>query len=179
MTSSDAWSETTHKIAGSDVFLARRGKGTPVLVLHHDSGTLERLPFYDSLAEKYDVLVPHHPGYGRSQRPEWLRSVRDIAAMYSGLLDELKIETCALVGLGFGGWVAAEMAIFAPRSVSHLVLVGAMGIKPPEGDILDEAIVSYIDYARAGFHDQKAFDARLRRRALAPTSSSSGTSAAR
>lgn len=159
MTSSDAWSETTHKIAGSDVFLARAGKGRPVLVLHHDTGTLERLPFYDALAEKYDVLVPHHPGYGRSQRPVWLRSVRDIAAIYSGLLDELKIDTCALVGLGFGGWIAAEMATFAPRSASHLVLVGAMGIKPPEGDILDEAIVSYIDYARAGFHDQKAFDA--------------------
>ncbi len=159
MRSSDAWSETTHKIAGCDVFLARAGKGRPILVLHHDTGTLERLPFYDSLAENYDVLVPHHPGYGRSERPVWLRSVRDIAAMYSGLLDQLKIDTCALVGLGFGGWIAAEMATFAPRSVSHLVLVGAMGIKPPEGDILDEAIVSYIDYARAGFHDQKVFDA--------------------
>ena len=30
--------------------------------------------------------------------------------------------------------------------------------KPPEGDILDQAIVGYIDYARAGFNDQKAFD---------------------
>jgi pimeloyl-ACP methyl ester carboxylesterase len=42
------------------------------------------------------------------------------------------------------------------------VLVGAMGIKPPPGDkggdILDLAITGYIDYARAGFHDQKAFD---------------------
>src|SRR2546425_12032260 len=28
---------------------------------------------------------------------------------------------------------------------------------PPEGDIFDQAIVSYIDYARAGFHDQAAF----------------------
>jgi len=37
------------------------------------------------------------------------------------------------------------------------VLVGAMGVKPPEGDIFDQAIVSYIDYARAGFHDQAAF----------------------
>ena len=158
MTSSDAWSETTHNIAGCDVFLARAGKGRPVLILHHDTGTLERLPFYETLAAKYDVLVPHHPGYGKSQRPQWLRSVRDIAAMYSGLLNELKIDSCALVGLGLGGWIAAEIATLAPRSVSHLVLVGAMGIKPPEGDILDEAIVSYIDYARAGFHDQKAFD---------------------
>jgi pimeloyl-ACP methyl ester carboxylesterase len=50
------------------------------------------------------------------------------------------------------------MATMAPRDVAQLVLVGPMGIKPPEGDILDQAIVSYIDYARAGFHDQKAFD---------------------
>jgi pimeloyl-ACP methyl ester carboxylesterase len=50
------------------------------------------------------------------------------------------------------------MATMAPRDVGRLVLVGPMGIKPPEGDILDQAIVSYIDYARAGFHDQKAFD---------------------
>ena len=32
-----------------------------------------------------------------------------------------------------------------------------MGLKPPEGDIFDQAIVSYLDYARAGFHDQAAF----------------------
>jgi pimeloyl-ACP methyl ester carboxylesterase len=32
-----------------------------------------------------------------------------------------------------------------------------MGLKPPDGDILDQAILSYIDYARAGFHDQPAF----------------------
>ena len=46
----------------------------------------------------------------------------------------------------------------APADLSHLVLVGAMGIKPPHGDILDLAVTGYIDYARAGFHDQKAFD---------------------
>jgi len=46
----------------------------------------------------------------------------------------------------------------APREFHHrLVLVGAMGLKPPEGDIFDQAIVSYLDYARAGFHDQQAF----------------------
>src|SRR6266576_762736 len=70
---------------------------------------------------------------------------------------DLGIERASLVGLGFGGWVAAEMAALAPRDFHRLVLVGAMGIKPPEGDILDQAIVSYIDYACAGFHDQEAF----------------------
>ena len=45
----------------------------------------------------------------------------------------------------------------APREFHRLVLVGAMGLKPPEGYIFDQAIVSYLDYARAGFHDQEAF----------------------
>ena len=152
------WIESTVEFAGGKLHLSRGGSGRPALVLHHDIGTPDRLPFYDALATTYDVLVPHHPGYSRSQRPEWMRSVRDIAVIYRGLLSELGIDKPAVIGLGFGGWIAAEMASMAPRDLSSLVLVGAMGIKPPEGDILDQAIVGYIDYARAGFHDQKAFD---------------------
>jgi pimeloyl-ACP methyl ester carboxylesterase len=152
------WAATTVEAAGTKLHLMRAGRGRPVVVLHHETGTLDRLPFYDSLASKYDVLVPHHPGYSRSPRPEWMRSVRDIAVVYRGLLSELKLKDASLVGLGFGGWIAAEMASMAPSDMSKLVLVGAMGIKPPLGDILDLAVIGYIDYARAGFHDQKAFD---------------------
>jgi pimeloyl-ACP methyl ester carboxylesterase len=50
------------------------------------------------------------------------------------------------------------MASLAPSAFRRLVLVGAMGIKPPEGDIADQAIVSYIDYPRAGFHDPSVFE---------------------
>jgi len=152
------WTDSTIEAAGTKVHVSRAGQGRPLLVLHHETGTLDRLPFYDALAAQYDVLVPHHPGYSRSPRPEWMRSVRDIAVVYRGLLSELKVARPALVGLGFGGWIAAEMASMAPADLSHLVLVGAMGIKPPQGDILDLAITGYMDYARAGFHDQKAFD---------------------
>src|SRR4030088_3830575 len=80
-----------------------------------------------------------------------------MAALYQWLLADLGIERASLVGLGYGGWIAAEMAALAPRDFHRLVLVGAMRVKPPEGNIFDQAIVSYIDYARAGFHDQEAF----------------------
>jgi pimeloyl-ACP methyl ester carboxylesterase len=33
-----------------------------------------------------------------------------------------------------------------------------MGLKPPQGDILDQALVSYIEYVREGFHDPEAFE---------------------
>jgi pimeloyl-ACP methyl ester carboxylesterase len=64
----------------------------------------------------------------------------------------------SVFGLGFGGWIAAEMATMAPRALRRLVLVSAMGIKPERGEIADQALLSYIDYARRGFVDQSAFD---------------------
>ena len=157
MAGGTGWNETVVELEGVKLHLARAGSGRPLLVLHHDTGSPDQLAFYDELASRFEVLVPHHPGYGKSERPEWLRSVRDVAVIYQWLLSHLGIERASLIGLGFGGWIAAEMATMAPREFHRLVLVGAMGIKPPEGDILDQAIVSYLDYARAGFHDQQAF----------------------
>jgi len=154
-----AWREEFIDLGGLKLRIGRGGAGRPVLVLHHDIGTLDKLPFYEALSARFDVIVPNHPGFGeKSERPQWLRHPRDIAALYQWLLQELKVERPSLVGLGFGGWIAAEMATQAPRDYHRIVLVGAMGVKPPEGDIFDQAIVSYIDYARAGFHEQGAFD---------------------
>ena len=157
MATGSGWSESVVELVGTKLHLARAGSGRPVLVLHHDIGSPDRLGFYDELASHFDVLIPHHPGYGKSERPEWLRSVRDVAVIYQWLLSDLGVERASLVGLGFGGWIAAEMAMMAPQEFHRLVLVGAMGLKPPDGDILDQAILSYLDYARAGFHDQAAF----------------------
>lgn len=154
-----AWTRTHVQAGGVAVQLDRAGKGPPLLVLHHDIGCLPGLPALDALAAHFDVLLPQHPGYGHSERPAWMRSVRDLAVLYRGLLSDLGVARPVLLGLGFGGWVAAELATMAPRDLERLVLVGPMGIKPPEGDILDQALVSHIDYARAGFHDQARFDA--------------------
>lgn len=152
-----AWTDSTQTIAGIKMHMTRGGSGSPVLVLHHDIGTVDSLPFYDTLASKHDVLIPHHPGWGKSERPAWTRHPRDMAAMYAWLLADLGLANASLVGLGFGGWIAAEMASLAPTSYHRLILVGAAGIKPPEGDIADQAIVSYIDYPQSGFHDLQAF----------------------
>ncbi len=153
------WTETIEQIAGIKLHVSRAGSGPPILVLHHDIGTVDRLPFYDTLAARYDVIIPHHPGWGKSERAQWMRHPRDIAAVHAWLLADLGLAGVSLVGLGFGGWIAAEMASLAPVVYKKLVLVGAMGVKPPEGDIADQAIVSYIVYPRAGFHDEAAFAA--------------------
>ena len=152
------WTTEDVKLSGATLRLRKRGAGAPLLLLHHDVGTLDSLPFYDALAKRFTVYLPSHPGYDGSERPAWMRSVRDVAVMYQALLATLELREVSLVGLGFGGWIAAEMATMSPQAFRRLVLVGAMGVKPAQGEILDQALVSYIGYVRAGFEDQNAFD---------------------
>lgn len=157
-TTASTWTDQFVSVAGERIHLRRGGSGDPVLVLHHDIGNPGWLPFHQHLAERFDVLAPSHPGYDQSSRPDWLRSVRDIAVVYQWLLSDLGLREVTLVGLGLGGWIAAEMATMAPRDFNRLVLVGPMGVRPTEGEILDQALVNYVEYARAGFHDEGAFD---------------------
>jgi pimeloyl-ACP methyl ester carboxylesterase len=152
------WKSGTVTAAGTELHVTRGGKGSPIVILHRDIGTLDRLEFYDQLAQYHEVVIPHHPGYGESPRPEWVASARDIAVIYRALLSDPALASATLVGLGFGGWIAAEMATFDPAATRRLVLVGAMGVKPPKGDIMDQALVSYIEYVREGFHDPKSFE---------------------
>jgi pimeloyl-ACP methyl ester carboxylesterase len=153
-----SWKESTLKVAGTNIRVMQSGNGMPTLILHHDIGTLDGLPFYNAMTTGFDVVIPIHPGWGlSSERPEWMRSVRDIAAMYRMLLAEQGLAKANLIGLGFGGWIAAEMATMAPNDTGKIVLVGAMGVQPTEGYILDMAIVGYLDYARAFFHDEAKF----------------------
>ncbi len=156
-TPTSPWTTETIPIGGVALKLSRAGDGPPLLVLHHDVGTLARLPFYDALASRFTVLVPSHPGYDRSERPAWIRHVRDVAAVYQWLLAAQDLHDVSLVGLGFGGWIAAEMASLAPGDFRRLVLVSAMGIKPERADIADQALVSYIDYVKLGFADLAAY----------------------
>jgi pimeloyl-ACP methyl ester carboxylesterase len=153
-----AWTTEDVRVGPLTLRLRKGGAGEPVLVLSHDIGSLERLPFYDALAQRFTVYLPSHPGYDGSERPDWMRNVRDMAVTYQLLLASIGVPNVTLVGLGFGGWIAAEMATMSPASIRRLVLVGAMGVKPVHGEIFDQAIVSYIDYVRAGFEDQGAFD---------------------
>jgi len=152
------WKESTHKVAGTNLRVMEAGSGSPTVILHHDIGTLDKLPFYEAMAVNSHVIIPTHPGWGlTSERPEWMRSIRDIAAMYRMHLAEQGVTKANLIGLGFGGWIAAEMMTMAPADTGKVVLVGAMGMQPKDAYILDMAIVGYLDYARAFFHDEAKF----------------------
>lgn len=150
--------ERTIEVAGLELRLLEAGAGQPVVVLHHSTGNAGWIPFYEHLAAAQAVVVPHMPGYGQSQRPEWARDPRDIAILLQYALDQLGLtQDVTLVGLGFGGYVAAEMATMNQRRLRTLVLVGAAGVQPNEGEIFDQMLVDFEDYVKAGFNSDEAY----------------------
>lgn len=152
------YEEQTLSVAGLSLALRKKGSGSPAVVLHQDVGAHAWLPFHEQLSRSLEVFVPDLPGFGKSDRPEWARHPRDLAILTLQLLDQLKLDRLTLIGLGFGGWVAAEMATMAQERLDSLVLVAPMGIKPQHGDIVDQMMLSHIDYVKAGFHDDAAFE---------------------
>lgn len=153
----DSVADDTVTVAGLAVRLLRKGQGPPLVVLHDSLGNLGWLPLYEQLARSFTVHVPDLPGYGRSERPEWARTPRDLAILVHLLLDEVEVDRAVVVGLGFGGFIAAEMATMHQSRFGRMVLVGATGIRPRQGAIADQMLLGFAEYGLSGFRDPSSF----------------------
>jgi len=155
----DGYTESTIEVAGLPIQLRRGGTGSSLLVIHHETGNPGWLEFHDALSARHDVILPTLPGWDGTQRGDWMRSVRDLASVCSLLLDELGVDKATIVGLGFGGYVAAEMATANQSRLNGLVLVNAMGLQPDEGEIRDQFLEAHADYVKSCFADPANFAA--------------------
>ena len=151
--------ETSIEVAGIPIQIRRGGEGPSILVIHHETGNPGWLEFHNTLSANNDVILPTLPGWDGTERGDWMRSVRDLAAVCSLLLDELGIGEVTVVGLGFGGYIAAEMATANQSRISNLVLVNAMGLQPNEGEIRDQFLEAHAEYVKDCFADPATFDA--------------------
>jgi pimeloyl-ACP methyl ester carboxylesterase len=156
-TATTAYSEQTVEVAGRRLRLLEGGGGAPLVILHHSTGNVGWAPIHEHLAESFKVLAFDMPGYGQSERPEWAREPRDIAIMMLQALDKLGLDGVTLAGTGLGGFIAAEMATMNRSRLSRLVLIGAAGIQPRDGEIVDQMLIDYDEYVKAGFRDDEAF----------------------
>ena len=148
-----AFTEETVDVGGTKVHTLKGGSGEPLLLLHGAEGNNGWLKSIDALAEKYTVYYPSHPGYGKSDRPDWLETIPDMACFYNWYLETLGLEGIRAIGFAMGGWIASEIPAMCNHSFSKLMLVGAVGIKPNEGEITDIFIISPAQVLELTFHD--------------------------
>jgi pimeloyl-ACP methyl ester carboxylesterase len=150
---SQQWREETVRVDETDLIVARGGEGRPLLILHEELGWPGWLRWNAALAHRRTLLIPLHPGFSRTPPAEWISDVRDLAGFYSRYLLEQMLAPIDVIGFSFGGWVAAEMAAANPGQFRKMVLVGPMGVRPPEGDILDFFQMMAPNHLGATIHD--------------------------
>lgn len=124
-------------IAGLELELFEAGEGSPILFLHNGGGFFPEQPFMQLLAARHRLIVPSHPGFGRSSLPDWLDTCDDIAYVHLALLDRLGLSRLDVIGCSIGGWIAAELATKSPERVRRMVLVAPEGVKVGPADRLD------------------------------------------
>jgi pimeloyl-ACP methyl ester carboxylesterase len=127
---------------GVSIELSERGKGRPILFLHpgHPVGRVDpKAHVLDLLAQNARVIAPTHPGFGMEAAPPSLTTVDDLAYLYLDLIEAMDLRNCVVVGVSFGGWIAAEIAVKTTERISHLVLADAVGIKEKDRETRDIA----------------------------------------
>jgi pimeloyl-ACP methyl ester carboxylesterase len=154
----------TIAVNGRPTVLMHAGEGAPFVYLHSTLGeSFMWLPFYQAWAKQFRVLVPTHPGFGRSGSLEGIDSIEDMAFHYVGLFDALGLDEVILGGVSLGGWIAAEVAVRWPERVKKLWLCSAPGLWVDDAELGDLFRVMYDRGAlrRMLFHDPDGHMARL------------------
>jgi pimeloyl-ACP methyl ester carboxylesterase len=146
--------ETRFAIRDISVRLFRTGAGEKLVFLHGAGGVPPWTAFFETLAGRFDVLVPEHPGFGTSDNPPWIRNVADLAMYYLDFFDALGGEKVHLVGNSLGGWVAAELAVRNTAKLRSLSLLAPAGIRVKGMPAGDNFIWTPEETARNLFHDQ-------------------------
>jgi pimeloyl-ACP methyl ester carboxylesterase len=146
-------------VRGRRTQVLRKGEGEPLLYLHSATGETWWTEFDEALANGgLDVIHPAHPGYEGSEGMAEIEDVHDLAFHTLDLLDALGVERTAVVGSSMGGWLAAELAVYAPERVTKLVLVDAAGLGSPSVDMW---AIRPPDLAEVLFADQEHWMAQL------------------
>lgn len=125
------------KAAGTEVAVARRGMGQPVLCLH---ATAHGGRDFESLVEAlvpigFEVVCVDWPGHGASPADSTSQpaSARRYATVLCALIPALFGETKPIVlGNSIGGAAALIAAIDKPEVIRALVLCNPGGLAPPD-----------------------------------------------
>ena len=145
--------EQAVEVAGITARVQVAGDGPPLVHLHGANGRAW-LPGVELLSQRFRVYLPEHPGFGDTERPDWLETAQDMAIFYLDLFEAIGLDAVNLVGQSLGGWIAAELASLCAHPLRRLVLVDAAGLRlPGEQRQVDMFALSPADLVRSIYHD--------------------------
>ena len=149
---------TTKLAADLSLTLSEDGQGRPALLLHGGGGPGTVAGLAAHLAASMRVIVPTHPGWNGTPRPDWLDSIDDLAMVYLRYLKQRGLSDVLVVGSSVGGWLAAQMAFRDTGGiVGRLVLIDAGGVDIVGHPMVDFFALDPRGIAEHSYHDPDRF----------------------
>ena len=118
----------TAKIDGLDIFYREAGpKHAPVVLLLHGFPTSSHMyrNLIVALKDKYHVIAPDYPGFGRSSMPsvdEFNYSFDSYADIVEKLTEKLGLDRYSMYLMDYGAPVAFRLAVRHPERVQALIV---------------------------------------------------------
>lgn len=118
----------TKKINGVEIFYREAGdKKKPTLLLLHGYPTSSHMfrNLINDLSDKYHLIAPDYPGYGRSEQPpiaEFKYTFENMATIMTQLLKELDIQKFSLYLMDYGAPIGFRIAIANPEKIDSLII---------------------------------------------------------
>ncbi len=128
-----------------DTFVIASGeRESPPLVLLHGSASnavswVGDVVEYSKHFRVYAVDIPGEPGKSAENRPDW--SGLDFSEWLEDVLDGLKIQRTAVLGISQGGWTALRFATRHAERVDKLVLLAPGGVVQARLSFIIRAVI--------------------------------------
>lgn len=115
---------------GLNIYYEVEGKGTPVVLAHGLSMSLEdwrEFGYVESLVDQYTVILVDSRGHGRSDKPHDMTAYtrKNFAMDHIAVLDNLGIEKAHFAGYSMGGFACLGAGIHAPGRCISLSIGGS------------------------------------------------------
>lgn len=120
-------------VNGIQLAYERRGKGTPLVLLHGfplDHQVWDEI--VPLLEGTFDLIIPDLRGFGESTTVDSFYTLEDYASDIAGLLDHLGIQKAAIAGHSMGGYIALAFVRLFPERVRGLGLVASQVVADTE-----------------------------------------------
>ena len=113
------------------------GSGRPLVHLHGAGGVRPNLGL-TRLSESLALYLPVLPGFDGMSEFVGVDSMQGLAGVVADFIDVVIGEAADVLGLSFGGWLAAWLAVLHPDKVAQLCLENPAGFLPRDAPPLSD-----------------------------------------
>ena len=111
---------------GIKLYYEEYGKGTPLVLLHGNGGSIEYMtPQIEYFAKKYRVIVLDCRGRGKSELGKDSLTYMQMTKDLNELLDYLHVDSSYIIGRSDGAIIGLLMGIYFPDKVKKVAAFGA------------------------------------------------------